>query len=243
MGCCTPREKCCCSATQTSHRQSRKPKSCLRQSPQGADIAIGSRWLRTELQTRKQPIHRQIYGRLYNLALRLVLGLNFKDTQCGFKAFSRGAAQCNFSAAKRRTLGLRPGVALSGAEIRLQDRGDSGELGASRGHSLKPIARWLFHAAGNVQDPLEFVERQVRNHPTKRADRPEVAVAALARKSGCGTTPIPLRNVRVIVVAQSSHSQKNSKRRLVLCACGSAPKVLPFGAVAVSQRYNFPLLK
>lgn len=63
---------------------------------QGADIAIGSRWLRTELQTRKQPIHRQLYGRLYNLALRLVLGLNFKDTQCGFKAFSRGAANAIF---------------------------------------------------------------------------------------------------------------------------------------------------
>src|ERR1700692_1520787 len=41
---------------------------------EGADIAIGSRWLRTELQTRKQPIYRQVYGRLFNLALRLVLG-------------------------------------------------------------------------------------------------------------------------------------------------------------------------
>jgi len=58
----------------------------------GADIAIGSRWVRAELQTRKQPLHRQIYGRLFNLALRLVLGLPFKDTQCGFKAFTRRAA-------------------------------------------------------------------------------------------------------------------------------------------------------
>jgi glycosyltransferase involved in cell wall biosynthesis len=63
---------------------------------QGADIAIGSRWLRAELQTRKQPVYRQIYGRLYNFALRLVLGLNFKDTQCGFKAFSRSAANTIF---------------------------------------------------------------------------------------------------------------------------------------------------
>ncbi len=62
----------------------------------GADIAIGSRWLRTELQTRKQPLHRQVYGRLFNLALRLLLGLNFKDTQCGFKAFSRRAANALF---------------------------------------------------------------------------------------------------------------------------------------------------
>lgn len=63
---------------------------------EGADIAIGSRWLKAELQTRKQPVLRQLYGRLFNLALRLVLGLNFKDTQCGFKAFSRRAANVVF---------------------------------------------------------------------------------------------------------------------------------------------------
>jgi dolichyl-phosphate beta-glucosyltransferase len=59
----------------------------------GADIAIGSRWLRTELQTRRQSLHRQVFGRVFNLLLRIILGLRFKDTQCGFKAFTRRAAQ------------------------------------------------------------------------------------------------------------------------------------------------------
>ena len=59
----------------------------------GADIAIGSRWLRAELQTQRQSAHRQLFGRVFNLLLRIVLGLQFKDTQCGFKAFSRRAAQ------------------------------------------------------------------------------------------------------------------------------------------------------
>jgi dolichyl-phosphate beta-glucosyltransferase len=59
----------------------------------GADIAIGSRWLRAELQTRRQSLHRQIFGRIFNLLLRLILSLQFKDTQCGFKAFTRRAAQ------------------------------------------------------------------------------------------------------------------------------------------------------
>lgn len=58
----------------------------------GADVAIGSRWLRTDLQIQRQPLHRQVFGRAFNLALRLVLGLHFKDTQCGFKAFTRKAA-------------------------------------------------------------------------------------------------------------------------------------------------------
>jgi glycosyltransferase involved in cell wall biosynthesis len=59
----------------------------------GADIAIGSRWLRAELQTRRQSLHRQLFGRLFNLLQRIILGLRFKDTQCGFKAFTRRAAQ------------------------------------------------------------------------------------------------------------------------------------------------------
>lgn len=58
----------------------------------GSDIAIGSRWLKPEMQTQRQSLLRQFYGRLFNLALRIVLGLNFKDTQCGFKAFTRAAA-------------------------------------------------------------------------------------------------------------------------------------------------------
>jgi glycosyltransferase involved in cell wall biosynthesis len=62
----------------------------------GADVAIGSRWMQAELQTEKQPLYRQLFGRVFNLALRIVLGLQFKDTQCGFKAFTRPAAQALF---------------------------------------------------------------------------------------------------------------------------------------------------
>ncbi len=62
----------------------------------GADVAIGSRWLRTELQVQRQPLHRRIFGRAFNLALRTVLGLRYKDTQCGFKAFTHRAAQAIF---------------------------------------------------------------------------------------------------------------------------------------------------
>ncbi len=58
----------------------------------GADIAIGSRWLRAELQTRRQSLHRQLFGRVFNGLNRIILGLQFKDTQCGFKAFTRRAA-------------------------------------------------------------------------------------------------------------------------------------------------------
>ena len=74
----------------------------------GADIAIGSRWLQPELQTHRQSLLRQLYGRVFNLILRIVLGLNFKDTQCGFKAFTRDSAQTVFSQQKIERWGFDP---------------------------------------------------------------------------------------------------------------------------------------
>ncbi len=74
----------------------------------GADIAIGSRWLQPELQKTRQSPLRQIYGRIFNLALRLLLGLKFKDTQCGFKAFTRNSAQAIFPLQKIERWGFDP---------------------------------------------------------------------------------------------------------------------------------------
>jgi glycosyltransferase involved in cell wall biosynthesis len=74
----------------------------------GADVAIGSRWLRPELQTQRQSLPRQFYGRLFNLVLRILLGLNFKDTQCGFKAFTRRAAQSIFPLQRIERWGFDP---------------------------------------------------------------------------------------------------------------------------------------
>ncbi|MGH9581235.1 MAG: dolichyl-phosphate beta-glucosyltransferase, partial [Terriglobales bacterium] len=75
---------------------------------EGADVAIGSRWLERELQTERQPLYRQFFGRVFNLMLRAVLGLPYKDTQCGFKAFSRRAAQTIFSLQRIERWGFDP---------------------------------------------------------------------------------------------------------------------------------------
>ena len=76
----------------------------------GADIAIGSRWLRPELQTQRQPLHRQLFGRIFNLLLRITLGLQFRDTQCGFKAFRRRAVQTIFPLQKIERWGFDPEI-------------------------------------------------------------------------------------------------------------------------------------
>ncbi len=77
---------------------------------QGADIAIGSRWLRAETQTQRQPLHRQVFGRIFNLLLRITLGLKFKDTQCGFKAFKQPAVQAIFPLQKIERWGFDPEI-------------------------------------------------------------------------------------------------------------------------------------
>ncbi len=76
----------------------------------GADVAIGSRWLRAEMQTQRQPLHRQLFGRIFNILLRITLGLQYADTQCGFKAFKRAAAQAIFPWQKIERWGFDPEI-------------------------------------------------------------------------------------------------------------------------------------
>ena len=62
----------------------------------GADVAVGSRWMDPSLMTQRQSLRRQLLGRCFNLVSRVVLGLRLKDTQCGLKAFTRPAALAIF---------------------------------------------------------------------------------------------------------------------------------------------------
>ncbi len=75
---------------------------------QGADVAFGSRWLLAETQTQRQSLLRQFVGRAYNMLLRLVLGLPYKDTQCGFKACTRHAAELIFTRQQIEGWGFDP---------------------------------------------------------------------------------------------------------------------------------------
>jgi len=86
----------------------------------GADVAIGSRWLQRELQTERQPWLRQLYGRLFNIGLRVLLGLGFKDTQCGFKAFNRRAIETVFRRQHIERWGFDPELLFLARKFRLQ---------------------------------------------------------------------------------------------------------------------------
>jgi len=58
-----------------------------------AQAAIGSRDLDRSLIGVRQPLFREFGGRFFNLVIRLLTGLPFHDTQCGFKLFEGAAAR------------------------------------------------------------------------------------------------------------------------------------------------------
>lgn len=118
---------------------------------QGADIAIGSRWLRPELQTTRQPLRRQIFGRLFNLALRIILGLHFEDSQCGFKAFNRRAVDLVFPMQRIERWGFDPEILF---------------LARTFGLKVEEVpVRWAHRPGGSihpVRDGLRMVEEMVK---------------------------------------------------------------------------------
>ena len=64
----------------------------------GADVAIGSRIQPGGGDLRaSQPALRRIGGRLFGIARRRLLLADVEDSQCGFKAFRRDAAQAIFA--------------------------------------------------------------------------------------------------------------------------------------------------
>ena len=55
------------------------------------DVALGSRWVNGAIIGRKQGLARRIQSRAFNLTVRVLFGLPFRDTQCGAKTFRAGS--------------------------------------------------------------------------------------------------------------------------------------------------------
>jgi len=64
---------------------------------EGAQVAVGSRAVDRSLVGVHQPMMREAVGRVFNAAMRVVTGLPFKDTQCGFKLFLTSAGRKVFA--------------------------------------------------------------------------------------------------------------------------------------------------
>lgn len=76
----------------------------------GADIAIASRTLTESQILVRQNFLRQLSAKTYIFIQNLYLGLNIKDTQCGFKIFTKEAAEKLFSRQKLNSFIFDPEI-------------------------------------------------------------------------------------------------------------------------------------
>jgi glycosyltransferase involved in cell wall biosynthesis len=75
---------------------------------ENADVAIGSRALDRRLIEIHQSGSRELAGRIFNGFVRLMTGVPFLDTQCGFKAFRMNRARILFEQQRIEDFGFDP---------------------------------------------------------------------------------------------------------------------------------------
>ncbi len=142
----------------------------------GADVAIGSRWMRSELQTKRQSLARQVLGRVFNLLLRMVLRLDFKDTQCGFKAFRRHAAKEVFQLQRIERWGFDPEILFLARRAGFKTVEVPVRWGHDNGTRINPVA----DGSRMVADMLRIRWYSISG---KYADRVGVSVSRTANAS------------------------------------------------------------
>lgn len=147
---------------------------------QGADVAIGSRWLDRKLQTIHQPLYRRFFGRCFNAVTRIVMGLPFKDTQCGFKAFRRSAAQVIFRLQRIERWGFDPEILFIARKIGYNIR----EVPVSWGHDERSRMSYL-------RDGMKMLQEMAIIRTNSLAGRYDEAIASLKDTSGMVTEPTP----------------------------------------------------
>ena len=101
----------------------------------GYQVVIGSRAVQESNVRKTQPLYRQIGARMFAVAMHSIVGLHHvRDTQCGFKFFTRAAARQIFSQTRIDgymtdieilTLAQRGGFRVKELGIVWRDDGDS----------------------------------------------------------------------------------------------------------------------
>jgi glycosyltransferase involved in cell wall biosynthesis len=148
----------------------------------GADVAIGSRWLDRQKQTIHQPLYRQVFGRCFNAITRTVMGLPFKDTQCGFKAFRREAAQIIFRLQRIERWGFDPEILFIARKLRYKIV----EVPVTWGHDERSRISYL-------KDGMKMLEEMGAIRVNSLAGRYDEAIAAITDTSSMVTPQVERR--------------------------------------------------
>jgi glycosyltransferase involved in cell wall biosynthesis len=151
----------------------------------GADVAIGSRWMDKTRQTIHQPMYRRFFGRCFNWVTRMVMGLPFKDTQCGFKAFKRPAAQVIFRLQRIERWGFDPEILFIARKLGYDIR----EVPVTWGHDERSRMSYL-------KDGMKMLEEMAVIRTNSLAGRYDEDIAALKDTSAMVTAPVTHVKVR-----------------------------------------------
>lgn len=151
----------------------------------GADVAIGSRWLDRERQTIEQPMYRKVFGRCFNWITRRVMGLPFKDTQCGFKAFKRDAAQVIFRLQTIERWGFDPEILFIARKLKYRVV----EVPVTWGHDERSRLSY-------VKDGVKMLEEMAIVRRNSIAGRYDEAIAAMRDTSAMVTPQVPPSKVQ-----------------------------------------------
>jgi glycosyltransferase involved in cell wall biosynthesis len=132
-----------------------------------SDLAIGSR-LAAGAHVRRG-VRREVISRGYNLLLRLSLGVNFRDAQCGFKAVRADVARRLLPRVENRNwffdtellvLAERAGLRIHEVPVDWVDDPDSRvRIAATVAEDLKGVWR-LLRSRGPQRPPLSAARRQ-----------------------------------------------------------------------------------
>ncbi|HEY5213029.1 MAG TPA: dolichyl-phosphate beta-glucosyltransferase [Acidobacteriaceae bacterium] len=145
----------------------------------GADVAIGSRWLDKQKQTVHQPIYRRFFGRCFNWVTRRIIGLPFKDTQCGFKAFRRDAAQVIFRLQTIERWGFDPEILYIARKLKYTII----EVPVTWGHDERSRISYL-------KDGMKMLEEMAEIHTNSLRGRYDQAIAAMRDTSNMVTPQV-----------------------------------------------------
>jgi len=152
---------------------------------EGADVAIGSRWLNRQKQTIHQPLYRRFFGRCFNKVTRWVMGLPFKDTQCGFKAFRRDAAQTIFRLQTIERWGFDPEILFIARKLKYKIV----EVPVTWGHDARSRLSYL-------RDGMKMLEDMSRIRWNSMRGRYDEAIAAMKDTSQMVTPRVEHVEVR-----------------------------------------------
>ena len=147
----------------------------------GADVAIGSRWLERQRQTIHQPLYRRFFGRCFNAVTRIIMDLPYADTQCGFKAFRRPAAQIIFRLQRIERWGFDPEILFIARRLRYRVQ----EVPVTWGHDERSKISYLRDGAKMLEDMARIRSNSLRGrYESAIAAMKDISRIVTARSSG-----------------------------------------------------------